>query len=162
MSVVISDGRAFPDDYTPTYSSDKRGRITYALGKDDVPQSLIEHPKTRRFVIPYEDHPVVCAYYELTRSMDMGKPADRQKYLEFISLAMPMDDWDCVTSRAPKITAAIQEMNRMTDLELMLNRLDAAERRQDRLERELSDDARSQGDATMRHGAGSMTVEVQE
>jgi len=48
----------------------------------------------------------------------------------------------------------------MDDLEALLARLDASERRQADLEAELHDDARAQGDAAARVGHGALTIEV--
>ena len=157
--MLITDTLDFPRDFWPRFGVDRKGQTVYTIEDGDTPQLLEPHPKTQRLLIPYHDHPVVRAYHAIVREVDTGTVEGRKRYLSFIALALPMDDWGILESSA-KISASVQELNRMYDLESFIARLDAAERRMGALEGELSDDARSQGDAQARAATGVVTCEV--
>lgn len=155
--MILPDGSTFPNDYTPPLT-----RAGYTIDGETRRPVSTEINGVARLIYAYEDHPVVRAYAVLSRTADMRKRSDREAYLAFLAVAVPMDDYGVISGeRAAKITTAIQEYNRMDDLETLLARLDAAEVRQDRVESELNDDARAQGDAAARVGHGHLTVAVQ-
>jgi hypothetical protein len=154
--MILPDGSIFPNDYAPPLT-----RNGYTIDGELRRPVSVEINGVARLIYAYEDHPVVRAYAVLSRTADMRKRTDRETYLAFIAVAVPMDDYGVISGeRAAKITTALQEYNRMDDLETLLARLDQAELRQDRVEGELNDDARAQGDAAARVGHGMLTVEV--
>ena len=163
--MILPDGTDYPRDYT--YETRLiNGRLAYRHNWTDPRETdrylvMIERPpRPARPTYPYDDHPVVRAHRALVAAVDMRDRAHREMYLSFLAVAIPSDDYDVVASQSGRIVDAIQEANRMEDLESMLARLDACERRQEKLDAIQSDDARAQGDAMARHGHGSMTVEV--
>ena len=154
--MILPDGTVFPNDYAPAIT-----RNGYTIDGETRRPVSVEINGVARLIYAYDDHPVVRAYSVLSRTADMRLRAHRETYLAFIAVAVPMDDYGVISGeRAAKITTALQEYNRMDDLETLLSRLDAAEVRQDRVEGELSDDARAQGDAAARADHGRLTVQV--
>jgi hypothetical protein len=165
--VILPDGTDYPRDYTAEMRRDSRGDLVYKLDWSDPAErekyALFENTKFGgdRPIYPYDDHPVVRAYRRLADTADMRIHAHRESYLAFIAVATPADDYGVVSTFASRIQDAIQEQNEMENLEAHLARLDAIEARQDRIENELNDDARAQGDAASRAGHGELTIEVE-
>ena len=164
--MILPDGSIYPQDYAVEVRQDARGDLVYRLDWTDPAEpnkyTLFEATKFggTRPVIPYDDHPVVRAYRRIAETIDLRQRAHREIYLSFVAHATPADDHGVISTFASKIQDAIQEQNEMDDLEAHLARLDAIERRQDRIEGELTDDARAQGDAIARGGHGLLTMEV--
>lgn len=164
--MILPDGSIYPQDYAVEVRPDARGDLVYRLNWADSKEvdkyTLFESTKFggTRPIIPYDDHPVVRAYRRIAETIDLRQRAHREIYLSFVALATPADDHGVISTFASKIQDAIQEQNEMDDLEAHLARLDAIERRQDRIEGELTDDARAQGDAIAREGYGVLTMEI--
>jgi len=157
--MILPDGSDFPRDYTPKREYTPGGAAIY-MDKTGQRRAYLVNPMTSQPRHRYEDDPVVLAHERLAFLLDMSSRQHRELYLSWLSLALPMDAWDKITSVASKIMDAIQEQNRMEDLEKVMIRLDEAERRMGEIEMDLSDDARAQGDAVARSGESVMTVEI--
>jgi hypothetical protein len=164
--MILPDGTRYPQDYT-CETRLVGGRIAYRYDWNDATERdkymipIEAGARSTRSTYPYDDHPVVRAHRALVASIDMRDRSHREMYLSFLAVAIPSDDYDVIASQSGRIVDAIQEANRMEDLESMLARLDRCERRQEALDAIQSDDARAQGDAMARHGHGSMTVQVE-
>jgi len=158
--MILPDGSDFPRDYMPKRELTPGGAAVYIV-KGGPKKAYQIHPITNHPCHRYEDDPVVLAHEVLTQTLDMSSRQHRELYLSWLSLALPMDAWDKITSVASKIMDAIQEQNRMEDLEKVMIRLDDAERRMGEIEMDLSDDARAQGDAVARSGESVMTAEIE-
>lgn len=152
--MIIPGGTDYPTDYAVTITRDHR----YTIGTEA--RAMERHPVTSRWIIPYDDHPVVRSYRAIVAAYDAANRDHRSQYLEWIAMVLPGDDWGIISEVSPRIVAAVQERNRMDDEEALMRRLEAAETRMAAVESELSDDARAQGDAMARTGSGVLTVEV--
>ena len=154
--MILPDGSDFPRDYAYPIT----GKTYVHPDGERRLATVTPMGRAPRLTYLFEDHPVVRAYAALSTSLDMRKRDHREAYLSFLAIAIPQDDYDVVSSQSGRIVDAVQEANKMDDLESMLARLDTCERRQDSLDAIQSDDALAQGLAMARSGHGSMTVEV--
>ena len=165
-NMILPDGSDFPGDYLCATRPDAHGVAYKRNWSDDAekPRRMVSVQTSigpSRLVYQHDDHPVVRAYHVLSTMADLGLAEHRKMYLDFIAIAVPLDDYGVISGeRAAKITTSIQERNRMEDLEALLRRLDAAEGALDSLRGEINDDARAQGDAAARASDGILTCEI--
>ncbi len=162
--MLLPDGSRYPEDYTPEIRIGTRGGREYLSPTTGAARSLValDVPgRPPRLVVPYEDHPVTRAWEVIQRTADLRIAEHRDAVLSFVIAASPVDDHGALAMNAPRITTAIQELNRRAELEGLLETVDQLRARITELERELSDDARAQGDAASRAGDGILTQQVE-
>ena len=154
--MILPDGSTFPNDYAPPIT-----RAGYTIDGETRRPVSVELNGVARLIYAYDDHPVVRAFDVLSRTMDMANRQHREIYLDFLAVAIPLDDYGVISGeRAAKITTAIDKRNFMDDGDLVQVRLGKLEKRVDTVESEVNDDARAQGDAAARIGHGLLTVQV--
>ena len=154
--MILPDGTVFPNDYAPTLT-----RAGYTIDGELRRPVSIEVNGVARLIYAYEDHPVVRAFDVLAKSMDMANRQHREIYLDFLAVAIPYDDYGVISGeRAAKVTTAIDKRNFMDDADLHMTGIAKLEKRVDRVEGEVSDDARAQGDAVARANEGLLTIQV--
>jgi hypothetical protein len=162
--VLLPDGTRYPEDYTPEITRGGTGGGQYLSPTTGTIRSMTTleiQGHTPRLVVPYDDHPVTRAWEVVQRTADLSMAEHRDAVLAFVVLASPADDHGALSTSAPRITTAIQELNRRAELEALLAQVDALSVRLTTLERELADEARAQGDASTRAADGVLTQDVQ-
>jgi hypothetical protein len=162
--MLLPDGTRYPEDYTPVVTRGGVGGGQYlspTTGDLRSMTTLEVHGCAPRLVVPYDDHPVTRAWEVVQRTADLSRAEHRDAVLAFVVLASPADDHGALSTSAPRITTAIQELNRRAELEALLAQVDVISVRLNALERELSDTARAQGDAASRAAPGVLTQDVQ-